>query len=284
MHHAVPDELRIFQRGNHGEHPFLLAPSQMCLESHHVIQCAVGIVLPQLHHGISLFPGFGIDQAHGFHGAVPQGILAPAGHHFHGHAAFKHAGIVKSVNFCLPGTDQFMDKCGVLFLRHGAVDIVRRALIIPGPEPCLIHVNAFQAHNGRHCVIKMQVVFFPQTADIICQCITGQRTGGDNHFALFRQFCCLLLHNGDVGVAADFLRDIHRKSVTVHCQSAAGRHTVGLCRFHNQRAHAAHLFLQQTHCVGQVVAAQGIGTYQFRKIGGNVGRRHLIRFHFHQTH
>ena len=51
VHDAVPHELRMFQTRDHAEHPLLLAPLEVCLEAHDVIQGALLIFGAQLHVG-----------------------------------------------------------------------------------------------------------------------------------------------------------------------------------------------------------------------------------------
>ena len=101
MHHAVADELRIVQRGDHGKHPLLLREFQVRLEADDVIDRACRIVLSQLDDGIGLAACLRVLQADGLQRAVAQRIHAAAGHDLHGHAAFKDMLVLKAVDRCL---------------------------------------------------------------------------------------------------------------------------------------------------------------------------------------
>ena len=69
------------------------------------------------------------------------------------------------------------------------------------------------------------------------------------------------VNHGNVGVIANFFGNVSGETFSVNCQCAACSHAVCFRRFHNQAAHTTQLFLQQTHCVGQFITAQGVGTY-----------------------
>ena len=98
MHHAVTDKFRVFQTGNHGKYPLLLAEFQMGLEAHQIVHALGGVVLPQLHHGVRLMTGGGISQPNGLHGAVAQGIHPPPCHDLHGHTTFKDVFVLKAMH------------------------------------------------------------------------------------------------------------------------------------------------------------------------------------------
>ena len=65
VHDTVPHELGIFQPGDHAEHPLLLAPLEVGLEAHDVIQGALLIFGPQLYIGPRTVAGVGIHKATG---------------------------------------------------------------------------------------------------------------------------------------------------------------------------------------------------------------------------
>ena len=158
MHHTVADKLRIMQRRNHGEHPFLLPEFQVGLEANQIKHALGGIVLPQLHHRIRLPPGFGVRQTHRLHGAVAQRIQSPARHHLHGHTAFKHIAVLKAVYLCLLGKNQFAYKRLVLLFVQGAVDVIRGASVIAGLPPGKIHIHRFRRHQRGSSIKEMQVI------------------------------------------------------------------------------------------------------------------------------
>ncbi|CAN4008652.1 DUF998 domain-containing protein, partial [Dysosmobacter welbionis] len=123
VHDAVAQKLCVVEGGDHGEHPPLLREFQVGLEAHQVVHRAVGVVSPQLHHGVGLLSRAGILQPPGLQGAVAEGIVAPAGHDLHGHTALKYHLVLKAVDRGLLGRGQLLPEGVVLLLGHGAVDI-----------------------------------------------------------------------------------------------------------------------------------------------------------------
>ena len=90
MHHAVTHKLRIFQTGDHTEHPFLFRPFQVGLESYQIVQRARRVVLPKLYDRVGFLPRSGIPETNGLQRPETHGVLTPVCHLFNGHAAFKH--------------------------------------------------------------------------------------------------------------------------------------------------------------------------------------------------
>ena len=74
MHDAVPDELGVPEAGYHAEHPLLLAPFQVCLETHDVIQGPLLIFGPELDVGPGAVAGAGVDETHRAQRAEPHGV------------------------------------------------------------------------------------------------------------------------------------------------------------------------------------------------------------------
>ena len=143
------------QGGDHGEHPLLLRPSEVGLEAHQVIDGAHRVVPPQLDHGEGLLPGLGVPEAPGLQGAVAQGLLPPPGHHLHRHAPFKDILILKPVDRGLLGGAEFPPEGQVLLLGQGAVDVIRRALVVPGGKPGAVHVDALEGHQGGSGIVEV---------------------------------------------------------------------------------------------------------------------------------
>ena len=273
------------QGGDHGEHPLLLREAQVGLEPHQVIDGAVGVVLAQLHHGIGLPPGAGVLEAPGLQGPVAQGVLSPPGHDLHGHAALKDVPVLEAVDLRLLGVGQLLPEGQVLLLLHGAVDIVRRPLVVPGREKAAVHVHAVEAHQRGRRVEKVQGgILAPQHGEEpVRQSVGGQRPGGHHHLPL-RQVRHLAGDHGDQGVTFHPLRHQPGKAVAVHRQSTSGGNG-GLVRAaDDEAAQLPQLLLQKAHGVFQPRRPQGIRAAQLRKIGGLVGRGHFFRLHLPQGH
>ena len=285
MHDAVADELRVFQGGDHGEHPLLLGPLQVGLEAHQVVDSAVGIVPAQLYHGKGLPARLWIPQAPGFQGPVAQGLLPPAGHDLHRHTALKDMLVLKAVDLRLLGGAQLGPEGQVLLLGHGAVDIVGGALVVPGGKEGAVHIHALKGDQGGGGVKEVEVMALrEELPDGLRQRGGGQRPGGHDHMPLRRDGGDLPLLHGNEGVAANLLGNGLGKAVAIHRQGAPRLHPVPVGTGQDERAHPPQLLLQQPHRVLQLVGAQGVGAHQLPKPGGVVGGGHFFRLHLPQDH
>ena len=127
--HAEPDELRLFETGNHAEDPLLLAPFELSLKPNQTEMVAGQSVLAQLHHRERPPPGPGVGEPHRLHGAEPQGILAAARHHLDRQASLEEASLVDRVQARDLGSAQGLVKVPVLGLRHRTVQIVALSVV-----------------------------------------------------------------------------------------------------------------------------------------------------------
>ena len=284
MHDAVAQEFRVVQSGDHGKHPPLLREFQMGLEAHQVIDAALGVVPPQLHHGVGPPACPGIVQTPGFQGAVQQRVMAPAGHDLHRHTSLEHHAVLKAVDLRLLGGGQFLPEGVIFLLIHGAVYIIVRALIIPGTHPGVFHIHALSRHQRRRRIKEVEVAVLPQQPlQRFRQRVGGQGAGGDNDLPL-RDLRHLAGDHGDVGMAADLLRHQPGKAVAVHCQCAAGLHPGGIGALQDQAVQPPQLLLQKAHGVFQTRAPEGVGAAQLRKVFRCVGGGHFLRFHLVKLH
>ena len=279
MHDAVAQEFRVVQSGDHGKHPPLLREFQMGLEAHQIVNGAVGVVPPELHHGVGPPPRPGIIQSSRFQGAVQQRVMATAGHDLHRHTSLEHLTVLKAVDLRLLGMGQLLPEGVVLLLIHWAVYIIVCALIVPGAHPGVVHVHAFGGHQRCRRVKEMEIaVLAQQGLELFRQRVGGQRAGGDDDLPL-RDLRHLAGDHGDVGMAADLLRHQPGKAVAVHRQRAAGLHPGGIGALQNQAVQPPQLLLQKAHGVFQTRSPEGVGATQLRKVFRCVGGGHFLRFH-----
>ena len=284
VHHAVPQEFRVVQSGDHGEHPPLLREFQMGLEAHQIVDRPLGVVPPQLHHGVGPASRPGIVQPAGFHGAVQQGIMSPAGHDLHRHTALKHHIVLETVDLRLLCVGQLLPKGVVLFLIHRAVYIIIRSLVIPGSHPRIVHVHALGGHQRRRRVEEMEITVLPQQGlELFRQRVGGQGAGGDDDLPC-RDLRYLAGDHGDVGMAANLLRDQPGKAVTIHRQRTASLHAGGVGTLEDQAVQPPQFLFQKPHGVFQSRSPQGIGAAQLRKVFRCMGGGHLLRLHFVKLH
>ena len=102
----------------------------MRLEADEVVDAALGIVAPELHDGIRLVPGLGVLESAGLEGTVAERIVSAPRHDLNGHTALKNVLILKAVDGSLLRRGERVPEGVVLLRREGAVDVVRRALIV----------------------------------------------------------------------------------------------------------------------------------------------------------
>jgi len=177
---------------------------------------------------------------------------------------------------------QFRDEGIVLLLAHGAVEvIIPITFTISGCAKNRIHINRFGSDDRCDGVVEIEVGT-GQVADGTGQRIAGERTGGNDDDAFFRNFVDLFPDQGDQRMVFDLLRNETGKEFTVHCQCSSGRNPGGISGRHEQGAEPAHLLFEQADGVFQAGAAQRVGTDQFRKGGEGMGLGKALRLHFDQ--
>ena len=136
MHNSVSQKFRIFKSRNHTEHSSLLGESKVGLKTNEIIHCSLFVFLAELNHRKGFPARSRVNKPYGLKRSVAKRIVAALRHNLNGHTALKYLELfllllaVKFLNFRLFCTDKLVIKCVVLLARHGAVDIVRVALII----------------------------------------------------------------------------------------------------------------------------------------------------------
>ena len=167
----------------------------------------------------------------------------------------------------------------VLRLAHRAVDVVRRAPVVPGTEPRQVHIHALGGHQGGRGVIEVEGAVRPQQRlEPVRQSVGGQGAGGHHHLPA-GDIRDLSLRHRDVGVGSDPLRHQGGKAVAVHRQRAAGLHPRLIGAPEDQGAQAAELLLQKAHGVFQLVAAQRVGAAELREAVRDMGGGALSGLH-----
>ena len=127
----------------------------------------------------------------------------------------------------------------------------------------------------------MQALAAGAPQDHIGKGVGSQRTGADDHIPC-GEIGDLLLDDLNVGVSPDMLGHRRGKALPIHSQGSPGSHPMAVGAQHDQAAQPPQLFFQEPHGVGQLVAAQGVGADQLRKIGRDVRRRHFLGLHLCQ--
>ena len=184
--------------------------------------------------------------------------MPPPRHDLDGHTALEDVLILKAVHRRFLGGGERLPESVVLLLRHGAVDVVRRALIVARGKKRRIHVDAFKRHERGGGVEKVQRV---AVADLFGdgggERVARQRARGDDDVPL-GDGRHLAGNDRDVGMGADLLRHQLRKAAAIHRQRAARFHARRVRAGHDERIQAAQLLFQQAHRVFDLVRAQRV--------------------------
>ena len=129
MDHAEPHELRLLEAGNHAQHPRLLAPLQLRLESHEAVVIAGKIVLAQLDGGVRLPSRPRILQPDRLHRPEAQRVLATMRHHFNRQAPFEELLLVEIVNRRRFGRRERRIERAVFVGAHRTVQVIAFAIV-----------------------------------------------------------------------------------------------------------------------------------------------------------
>ena len=193
------------QRGDHRKHALLLGKAQMRLEADKVINAALRVVAPELDDGVGLLPRLRVAQAARLERTVAERVVPPARHDLDGHTALEDVLILKAVHRRFLGGGERLPESVVLLLRHGAVDVVRRTLVVARGEKRRIHVDALKRHERGGGVEKVQGV---AVADLFGdgggERVARQRARGDDDVPL-GDGRHLAGDNRDIGMRTDFL-------------------------------------------------------------------------------
>ncbi len=242
VHNAHSHEFRPFEAGNEAKDTLLLAPAQIGLKAHHVVERPFQIVLAELHCGIGPCAAAGVFQSHGTQGPEAQGVQTAGGQHLHGHAAFKVLRVLFKIaegrTLC---RNEGIIKAQIALFVHGAVDIIA-AVFIAVFAVGHGHVHGIQLHHGSDGIVKEKMVLPRHSLQALGQRRRSQRPAGEDAVSL-----------GDV---ADFLafqrkQRILRQRVgdelgefsAVDGQSFARGHGKSKGRLHNQTVQSAQFFL-----------------------------------------
>ena len=128
---SEPQELCIFQTGNHSKDLLLCGKFQMVLKSHDVVTGLHQVFLPKLHNRVWRATGDGIVQADRTHGTEAQRIPPATCELFNRKTRLEVACLFEFVNSHAFGGDQCVIKGAVLFAIHRAVQIIIGSFAVP---------------------------------------------------------------------------------------------------------------------------------------------------------
>ena len=281
MHHPVAHDLGICQRGDRLDDFFLIAPFCARLKADHIQQAAFFVLAAQLHHSKRRFAGVRIAQADGLHRAEEQRLIAALGHRLDRHAPLKKDLLFKILRRDPLCAHERVVKHAVFLGGQRAVQIIcALALVIARLPECAGHIHALCCHDRRCRVVEIERVRACQRFDRGKQGVRGQRSRGTNDHVVLRQRFYLFADHLDVWMGFDLFCDPGGKRLTIDRLRTTGRHTRVVRRFHDKRAHAAQLLLEQPGTARQLVGAQRIAADQLSKAAGVMGDRLFLRAHF----
>ena len=295
MHHAEADELGVLEARDQRQHARLLAPFQLRLEADQAEVVAGEVVLAQLHRRVGRTPGARVDQADRLHRAEAQRVASAVRHHFNRQAPFEELLLVEVMNGCRFGGDDRVVEAVVLLLRHRAVQVITLAIIdatrrtrrarativsaeAASPSRCAKdpgRVDRLGQDDRTDGVVEVEVVGADEGGDVRRQRFRCQRPGGDDqreHRRVGRNPRDFLAHDGDQRVAVNRVGDRLREAVAIDRQRGARGDAMLVRGAHDQGSEPAHLLLQETDGVIELVAAEGVRADQ---LGEPIGLVHL---------
>ena len=135
MHDPIAHKLGIVQRGYHRKNALLLREPEVRLEADEVIDAALAVVAPQLHHGKGLVPRPRVLEPARLERPVAQSVASAARHDLNRHAALKNVLVLKAVHRSFLRGRQCLPEGKVLLLGHWAVYIICRTPVVARGKP-----------------------------------------------------------------------------------------------------------------------------------------------------
>ncbi len=155
---AVAQEFRILQARDQPQHASLFAELQVILKSNQVVGICPQIFTPQLHHRPRRLAGSRIAQADRLHRAKAWRIAPSSRKLFDRQAAFKVSQLLPFFFLHRLRRHQRIVKAVILLRRHGAVDVVSRALVPACCHVHPIHIDRLGIHDWADGVIERKVL------------------------------------------------------------------------------------------------------------------------------
>ena len=148
MNLPVAQEARVFEAGDEAQDAGLVAPLEVVLEADEVVAVSAQILFAQLHDGPRSVAGARIAEAHGFHGAEPQGVSATARKNLDGQAALEVVELFPFLALGRLGGEKRIEEAVVFLAIHGAVDVVGGALVPARSKVDAAHVDGLGIDDG----------------------------------------------------------------------------------------------------------------------------------------
>ncbi len=155
MEAPIPEELGLFEPGDHAKHALLFRVGQFSLKAHQVVTGAMDILRSQLDDGGGLDSGSGVFQSDRLEGAKLHGLAATFCQHFNRHAGFKIGRLLKFLRLYLFRGHQGIVKGIVLCFRHRTIQIIISALIIARGTKDHVHIDRVCVHDRRDGVVEI---------------------------------------------------------------------------------------------------------------------------------
>ena len=174
VHDTVPHEFRVLQAGDHGEDPLLLAPLEVGLEAHDIVERPILVLGPELDIGPGAVAGARVNEAHRAQRAEAHGVGTPGGHDLNGHTALVdrdgirffcrgHPGraeqtarppVSKSWSGARSAEARAAWNASYSALLNGQFEVIGLAPVIAGSGKHFFVIETFRRHDGGHGVVK----------------------------------------------------------------------------------------------------------------------------------
>ncbi len=237
----------LLQAGNHAQYAALFGIGHLGLESDHIVETCLAIVLAQLDDGERTLRGARVGESHRLHRTEGKRVMATACQFLDRHAAFEVDRAFERMERELVGGQYGADKGVILRLVHRAIDIIVAAFTLTRSLEGDFHVDRFRGDDRSDGVVEIKVAWAEQTIQLVAQGGAGKRAGRDD--ARSRGQCGGFgAYHFDQRMALQRRGKNAREPITVDGQRRASGNLRAAGGVEHERPQPTHLLFEQAHC------------------------------------
>ena len=273
MHDAVAEELRLPKARNQPEDAALLRPGEVCLEADEVVGGVGGVLGPELDGGPGAPAGPGVGEAHGLQRAEAEGLVSRSSDLLHGLAGAEEVGLLELAGDDALGGEKRLKEGVVLFLIHGAVEVVSRpGLLIAGLFEDHLAVERISVDDGCGGVKERHGVRSHGRGDRLEERVGAEGAGRDNAGSL-GNLPHLLADHLDERLALHEAGHLGRELIAVDGKRPSGGHARLPGNVQEHAPHLGELGLEEAGSRLRLGGLQRVGAHELGKAVGVVGGR-----------
>jgi hypothetical protein len=238
-------DFRIFETGNHAEHPPLFRPLHPGLKADHVKGGSGGVLLAKLDYGVRPSAGARIGETHGLHATKGQGLTAPFSQDLDRKTALEVTHLLELPELDLLGAQDGIDEGLILLLVERAVHVGRiAALVVSGGPKSNVEIDRIGRNDGSDCIVVGKMLGPDRRGDVSGETTGGERSSSNHHEPFVGNAICDFMNHFDKWVLPHATRDLGAEGITVDRKGATRRNPMKGSHLHDQRTGAGHLFFE----------------------------------------